>query len=328
MSTLAENMGAKTELGSGLQEGLNTVSNYQELTFTLYVKYILPIDGSVFWVNGALYSDTALMNAAVQGLAMYDTLGNVVPTRVFSAQGALHINQDVQQLEDRNIVFNHMIFTTPQPINSFNALSPNLIYVANNNGTQFAFSRREAYFQNADLYHYRGDALYSVNATQLIDSMSGFDQVTPVVSNSLPIWLTLNQYFPVFSSYLTGLNYLPPYAVAHIEPSDTQAYQIPFVDQQSNPWQLTRDRVKITIYGKRNQDALNFINYVFQYSVNTDNIGIVNLPTIQDEKMTQVELGIISQKKTITFDVSYYQTTANNIAKELIKEAFISLTAV
>jgi hypothetical protein len=328
MSTLAENLTAKTELGAGLQQGIDTSSGFQELTFILYVKFILPIDGSVFWVNGALYSDTALMNAAVQGLAKYNTLGNTIPARVFSAKGGLHIVQDLHQQEDSYIVYNHMMFSTPQPINSLNALTPNLIYVANNNATQFAFSQRDAYYKNADMYHYRGDALYSINDTQLIDSLASFDQVTPVVSNSLPIWLTLNQYFPMYPSYLTGLNNVPPYGVVHIEASDTQAYQFPLSDINSNPWQLTKDKVKITIFGKRNQDALNFINYVFQYSLNTDNIGLTNLPTIQDEKMGQVEFGFISQKKTITFEVSYYQTTANNIARELIKEAFITLTAV
>ena len=47
---------------------------------------------------------------------------------------------------------------------------------------------------------------------------------------------------------------------------------------------------------------------------------------MRDEKMTQSELGILAQKKTITFEVSYYQTTVNNIARQLIEKAFISVT--
>jgi hypothetical protein len=65
---------------------------------------------------------------------------------------------------------------------------------------------------------------------------------------------------------------------------------------------------------------------VFQYSQNTDNIGIMNMPVIQDEKEAQPEFGIIAMKKSITFEVSYYQSTVNNIAQKTIESAFISLT--
>jgi hypothetical protein len=53
----------------------------------------------------------------------------------------------------------------------------------------------------------------------------------------------------------------------------------------------------------------------------------MNMPVMQDEKVTQPEMGIIAQKKVITFDVSYFQTTVNNVARQLIEKAFISVTA-
>jgi hypothetical protein len=40
---------------------------------------------------------------------------------------------------------------------------------------------------------------------------------------------------------------------------------------------------------------------------------------IRDEKRTQPELGILAMKKTIEFDVSYYQARANNVARQLLQ---------
>jgi len=328
MASVAETAGAKTQLGAGLAEGVNTLSLNQTITFTLYVKLILPLDGYVFWVNAALLTDSALYNAAQFNRLEFDQFGDSLPARQLVAQGSLHYATEMHQIDDRTTAYNHMIFTSLQPIQDFNLINPNLIYVAtNSDGIKFAFSRRENFYKQADLYHYRGDALYSVMDTQLIDSMTGFDTTSPIVSNSLPIWLSLNQFFPMYPSYLVGQNIAPPYASVDISPSDTYAIQaFPLLDKNSNPNQLTHDKVKITIYGIRNQEALNFAQYVFDYSLNTDNIGVQNMPIVQDEKMTQPEFGIIAMKKSITFDVSYYQTTVNDIARKLIESAFINIT--
>ena len=157
--------------------------------------------------------------------------------------------------------------------------------------------------------------------------MTGFDTTSVIVSNSLPIWLALNQFFPMYPSYLVDQNIPPVYAAVDIAPANTIALQdFPLLDPDSNPWQLVKDTVKITIYGIRNHEALNFVQYILDYSRNTDNIGLMNMPVMRDEKMTQSELGILAQKKTITFEVSYYQTTVNDIARQLIEKAFISVT--
>ena len=42
-----------------------------------------------------------------------------------------------------------------------------------------------------------------------------------------------------------------------------------------------------------------FQDYLFQYSLDTDNIGIMNMPIIKDEKRTQKEIGVIAQKKSM-----------------------------
>jgi len=330
MATIFENMGAKTELGSGLAAGVETLSYNQEVVFTLYVKVVMPIDGYVFWVNGALLTDTAIYNATQYSKLLYDRYENpndTIPPRQFSAKGSLHYATELHQLEERTTSYNHMSFTALEEIQPFNAINPTLIYVATREDVQFAFSRRENFYKQADLYHYRGDALYSIMDTQLVDSMDQLNLAQPIVSNSLPIWLSLNQFFPMYPSYLVASNIAPPFCAVDIDPARTVALQdFPLLDPYSNPNQLVTDTVKLSIFGQNNHQALNFVQYILDYSRNTDNIGMMNMPVMQDEKVTQKEFGIIAQKKIITFQVSYYQSTVNDITRKLIEHAFITVT--
>ena len=324
MASVQETSGAKTPLGASLADGLNTLSLNQEITFTLYVKVVLPLDGYVFWVNAGLLSDSAIYNATQYNYLKYDKPPTApAPRKHLTIQGSLHYSSEVNQLEDRMSVFSHVIFTSLSDIVDFQSINPQLMYVANWEGMTFTFNRRDAFYKQADLYHYRGDPLYSIMDTQLINSMSDFDTTNVIVSNSLPIWLTLNQYFPMYPSFLVDQNQPPPYAAVHIEPSSTQALQsAPLITLNSTHYQLVKETVRITIFGTRNFNALDFQDYVFQYSLNTDNIGILNMPVIQDEKVTQSEFGIIAQKKVITFEISYYQANIKDIARKLIEHAF------
>ena len=334
MSTIGETSGAKPQLGAGLTQGMQTLSANEQITFTLYVKLILPLDAYVFWVNASLLTDSAIYNILTYGRGIFNKKGNPLPSRKLTVTGSFHVNTDMHQLEDRTTAYNHVIFTSPQLIQDFNLLNPNMIYVAKYENLKFAFSRRENYYKQADLYHYRGDSLYSIMNTQLIDSMTEFDSTSVIVSNSLPIWLSLNQFFQMYPSYLVGQNIAPPYASIDIQ-STMALGQFPIVKNiytdnqpatQSSINQLAKDTVKISIFGMRNQEALNFVNYIYEYSMNTDNIGIMNMPIIFDEKVTQPEFGIIAQKKSIMFEVSYYQNTVNNVALKLIEEAFIDFS--
>ena len=327
MASAVEAATAKPQLGAGLAQGVETLSGNEQVTFTLYVKLVLPLDGYVFWVNAALLTDSALYNASQYNKLLYNNYPEGVPSRQLVASGSFHFSSDVQMLEDRQTVFNHTTFTSLVEIADFNLINPQFQYIATYQGMRFAFNRRENFYKQADLYHYRGDALYSVMTTQIIDSMTGFDTQSVIVSNSLPIWLALNQFFPMYPSYLVDQNIVPPYAAIDINPSLTTALQdFPLLDPNSNPFQLVKDTVKITMYGIRNHEALNFVQYILDYSRNTDNIGLMNMPVMQDEKMTQSELGIMAQKKTITFEVSYYQSTVNDIARKLIEHAFMEIT--
>lgn len=329
MASIEETVGAKPQLASGLAQGVETISGYEEVTFTLYVKLVLPLDGYVFWVNASLLTDSALYNASQYNALLYNNYPEGVPARQITAKGSFHVSQEMHQLADRTTVYNHIIFTSLQPIQDFNLINPQFLYIANYQGYKYAFSRRENYYKQADLYHYRGDALYSMMSTQVIDTMTGFDTESVIVSNSLPIWLSLNQFFPMYPSYLVEQNLPPVYASVDIDPRQTTALQdFPLLDPESNPYQLVKDTVTIELFGVRNHDALNFVNYILDYSRNTDNIGLMNMPVMQDDKVTQPEMGIIAQKKTITFEVSYYQTTVNDVARKLIEHAFINLTGV
>ena len=326
MATIEETSGSKVELGAGLAAGVNTLSLNQTVLFTLYVRMVLPLDGYVFWVNANLLTDTALFNAAQYNRLEYDSYDTPLPARTIEAQGSLHQSIETQMLEDRNMARNRMTFTALHSVDDLNQINPQMMYVAEEFGQKFAFTNRNDFYRQSDLYHYVGHALYSVMTTQLIDTMTGFDADSVIVSNSLPIWLTLTKYFPLYPSYLVPNNLPPPYAAVHIEPSRTEAIQVaPRLFPNSSTYQLAKDTVKITIYGQRNSTAIEFQNYVLDYSLNYDKIGIMNMPVIRDEKMTQTEFGIIAMKKTIEFEVSYYQQNIRDVAVQYIREAFINI---
>ncbi len=323
--TIASSAQSKGQLASGLAQGVETISQNQSITFTLYVRLVLPLDGMIFWVNATLLTDSAVFNSSEFDSIQLNNLGKTLPSRVISAKGSIHYATQKQQLEDITASFNSILFTSIQEINDLNSISSNHIYVAEFNGLKFAFNQRNSFYKQADLYHYRGDALYSIMDTQLIESMTDFNLDNLIVSNSLPVWLTLNKYFDVYPSYLIPSNIAPPYASIDIDPNNTEAIQsTPLVDINSSPNQLVMDKVKITFYGLNNNIALNFMNYVFSYSIDSGNIGLMNMPVIRDEKSTQSELGIIAMKKTAIFEINYYQSTINDVARQLITSVFVT----
>jgi hypothetical protein len=147
----------------------------------------------------------------------------------------------------------------------------------------------------------------------------------PIATNSLPIWLSLTQVMPIYPSFLVPTNLHPPYATVHIAETDG-IQSAPYIDNTSTHWQLVKDKVKVTIYGKRNNDALDFQDYIFQQSLNSENFGIQNIPIIKDEQRIQSELGILAIKKVIEFDINYYQSRALDIARQLILSATCSVS--
>ncbi|HEY0181255.1 MAG TPA: hypothetical protein VGC09_00470 [Rhodopila sp.] len=315
MPSIEEVLGAKSELAATLAAGLSQISNAQTVVFTMYVRVVLPMDGFVFWVRADLVSATQLKNAT--GL-------DVAPNATTTVQGSLHYTSDEHQNDDETITVNRVVFTAPRPVEAMNLVNGQVMFLGEFEGIRFAFSRRDAFFKQADLHHYVGDAVYPTMEPQIIDHIETFQSSEIVVSNSLPVWLHLANGLgaPIFPAHLVPRNLRPPYMSVDIAPESLRSFQMaPHVALDGTMTQLVAENVRITMYGMRNNDALDFQRRVNEFSVATDLIGIMNMPVVRDEKRTQVELGVVAMKKSIEFEVSYYQARLRGLALQLITAA-------
>jgi hypothetical protein len=309
-----EALAARTPLGSTLAAGVEQISIQQTVTFTLYNRVVLPLDGYVFWVKAAPQVDLVAM-------------------------GSLHYASDSHQDETEDLTINTVLFTSEVSIDDFNDVNPNQLYIGTFDGIQFAFNSRGMFYKQTQLFHYRGNATYPDMSPQVVDTADSLDPESVIVSNSLPLWLALNGFVPpnpglgfanpvtMFPSFLVPQNIAPPWASVDIQTGpDAGLMAAPLLSSDSSHQQLVTERVKITLYGLRNDAALTFIDCVNQYSLDFDTFGIMNVPVLRDEKRTQSELSTIAQKKTVEFDISYYQFTARSVARQLIEtvqETFI-----
>ena len=295
------------QFAADLAAGVALISETQTITFTTYVKQVLPLDGFVFWIRADL---------------------TTVPVPLYTAtvQGSLHYATTFGQDQTQSIDVNRVIFTSTADVDIFNTVNPQTLLVGDIDGLRFSFSSRGSFYRQSGLYHYQGDALYPEMATQLIDDLADLPDQLAVVSNSLPLWLSLDAYCPMYPSYLVPPNITPPWCSVHIEPSDTRALQpVPYISANRSHYQLASDRVYLTFYGLKNNAALDFQDYINTYSLNTDNFGLMNEPIMRDEKKLQAELGTISQKKTIEYEICYYQTRIQSLALQLITSASINV---
>jgi len=294
-----------------LKAGLQQLSRNQAVSFQKYAKTVLSTDGYVFWVaSGSSVSFT----------------------------GSLHVASDRVQEEDQTIGINSFIFTSENEITELNDIDPVTMWVGtwaipNSATLQIAFSRRGPYYQAADIWHYSGFAVYPALSSQLVNAISDLP-TEPIVSNSLPIWLALQSLgvstVMAYPSFLVAENIAPPYVSVHIDPEQTVAVQPfplfqwpgtpnPDTALQSMPsQQLVRDRVRLIFYGLTNQQIIQYIAGIMDYSLNTDAFGFMSNPVPKDEKRSQVEIRVLAMKKTVDLDISYYQTTADALARRLI----------
>ncbi|SAK53543.1 hypothetical protein AWB78_01336 [Caballeronia calidae] len=317
MSILSEASGAPTQLQAALEIGVEQLSNNQSIPFQQYTKYTFAVDGFVFWV-------------ATGTTQMFD--------------GSLHILTDRKQDEDQTLAANQLVFTAEEEVSQLNAIAPDTMWIGtwqtDSATLRVAFSSTGLNYQQAGLWHYRGFAVYPALASQLVASEDDLPS-GPIVSNSLPIWLAQNSMAPVYPSFLVPDNIVPPYITAHIEPEETIALgafpiyrwpgttrpmpgPAPLHDLPSS--QLMRDTVRLTMYGFTNESAIQFYVSLMEYSLNTDDFGFCNSPSIRDAKRTQVEIAAIAMKKTLEIHASYYQGTADAIARRLILSASVTTT--
>jgi hypothetical protein len=318
---------AKGPLAAPLAAGVEQISQNQEITFTRYVKVILPADGFVFWVRSGLLGPSALVNASAANESGPNQSAPLGEIETRTVKGSLHYSTDQVQREDETYGLNKVVFTSLEKIDEFNEVSPQVMWLGTWQGIRFSFSMRGMFYQQADLHHYIGEAVIPAISSQIIDDIAGFDTIRPVVSNSLPIWLTLNAIMPVYPSFLVDENIVPPFASIHIDPSRTTALQaVPYLDSQSSHWQLASDHVRVTIYGLRNASALDYLDYVLGFMRNSEAMGLQNMPIVRDEKRTQDELTVLAMKKTIEFQVDYHQHSAREIGRKFILSCIPTLT--
>lgn len=329
--SVAEAAGGIDQFAAVARAGLETIDRNQEVTFTRYTRLVLPLDGFVFWVKSSALSDGALLNTFLFNATEPNQLPSADrPATEFTVKGSLHYTTTNKQDEAEGFAINRMVFTSEEEVDDLNSPDPNTLWIADSpdqEGLRFAFSMRSMLYRQSKLFHYQGDAVYPSLASQIIESAQGFDVGNVVVSNSLPVWLTLNRYCPMYPSFLIPANVVPPYCAVHIDPNTTTALQsAPYIDPSNRShYQLTTERVKLTFYGLRNFSALDFLDYVNEYSLGRDVIGIMNSPVPRDEKRTQTELNAIAQKKTLEFEINYYQTRIRALAVQHIQSAFLTL---
>lgn len=327
-----------TPMSADLKAGVENISVSQTVTFKKYKRLILPLDGYLFWVKASLVRPGAVFNSAPLNSDAFNskpkaTQAPVTEVPDLKVKGSLHYSTDTRQEESENYAANHIVFTAESAVQDLNQIAPDELYIAEFQGVRFAFSSRGSFYKQADLFHYTGFAVYADMTTQVVDDVTQFNQRQLIVSNSLPIWLAFARQQPfygfaspvqLFPSFLTPPNLLPPYGAVHIPPEATSAIGgAPKLSPRLSSTLLNQDQVRITLYGLNNDVAWDFLQAVLQYSLDYDLIGIMNQPTVRDDKRTQSELGTLAMKKLIDFQVSYYQERTRNLAHQLIKEAIV-----
>lgn len=299
-----------TPLSAALLAGIENIAEAAVVTFTLYRRVVLPLDGFVFWIN---------TGAQVQ------------------AMGSLHRMTEREQNEDVTESNNSMVFTTQVELWNLNAAGTDTIPIGEVDGVKYAFGKIGWYFEQANVWHYTGDAVNPSMSTQFVDSESDLDPSRLIVSNSLPAWLTLYNYnpiwlqpanpaIPLFPSYAMPDNVVPPFGAVHIDPASIEGVQnAPAFDSGMSLTQLVRERVRVTLYGCNNDMALDFLALVENYSIDWNIIGLANSPVVRDEKRPWSEGMILAQKKTIEFDITFVQSRINNLARQMITAAYWAL---
>lgn len=307
LDEIAESTG--TQLSSVLQSAVETISSGQEITFRLYVRQVLPLDGFVYWVNAEIITPDEL-----------ERIGITNP-HTTTIKGSLHRQVVTEQSATSSRDVNNIIFTPITKADDFNIEDPNAIYLGEYEGTQFAFSRMESRYTQSGIFHYRGMAILPTMRSQIIDSPDDISD-EQVISNSTPIWLALKQFATVYPSFLVPSNLKPPYIAADVR--NTVPLQLAAAVRGSARYQLAQDSVRVTLYGFSNQMALDFVDYVVNKALDDEEFGITNVPIVSDAKSNQVEINALAKKKIVDFDVNYYQATTRDISHQLIKEVIFN----
>jgi len=305
-------------LNPSLVAGLDEISSHAVVHFTQYRRVVLPLDGFVFWLRSGS----------------------------FSQAGSLHHAAERSQDEDGTLTTDAVVFTTSEEIVQLNRSSTDTLTVGHVEGVRYAFRRHGWFYANSNIWHYAGASVVAPLAIQLVDDPTQIDPTKLIVSDSLPAWLSLISYTPIwlnppnplitlYPSFAVPDNLEPPYGSVHIDPDGIRALQsspllrpIVGVSPGSPPInvgllhnQLVAERVRVTLYGCNNEMAADFLDLVERYSYDQDIIGIMNMPAIRDGKRTWPEGMVLAQQKFIDFEISYIQNRNYAVATQLILSA-------
>jgi len=306
----------KGPIAAELAAGVDFLSGGAQVTFLLYKKLVLPLDGFVFWVRSNLAPPLP------------------IEPDIVNISGSLHYSTEIEQEETSTLGINTIVFTAEAQIDLFQQLNPQYIYLATYQGIRFSFSSQGKFYQQANLWHYHGVAVTSITNIQIIDNLSQLPS-KQLITNSLPIWLAMPSYVPpypgftcpfiLYPSFLVPQNEPPPYGTVHIE--GTRALEaVALLGPHLESSQLATEKVIVTTYGVDNDDIVTFLNFVIQYSEDWSYIGIRNMPIISDEKKEQAELQVLAQKKIIVFEINYLQESARNVARQHITKSLVEVT--
>lgn len=312
----------QSQQNSTLTQGTEYISQRQKVEFRRYTRVVLEQDGFVFWVATEQY---------------------------MSAEGSLHYATERHQDQDQTIGANQVTLTSEQQISEFNQIAPDSMWIGDwpigdGPAMKIAFAARGNFYEQADIWHYVGFAVFPPLLSQLVENEADLP-AGPIVSNSLPIWLLLNEFagmtVPVFPSFLVPENIRPPYIAVHVQPESTEQLAaapyfgpppgvgIPGTDPApfysfaaSTP---ARDTIELTLFGFSNQMAWQYLGMLIQASIDDENFGFANSPIPRDEKRTQAEIATIAQKKSLTIVANYTQSAADVAARRYIFEASTSI---
>lgn len=321
MAALDEISFDPTQQQGGLAAGLDVLSEEETYSFQLYTQVVLPVDGFVFW----------------------KPVGNAKQIK-----GSFHYALEIKQDADEVAGEGDCLFTSMEQLGTLaqpgTVTTPSSLYVVTvgENPTddprtapvRFAFNRQGHFYAQAGVWHYSGRRIMPAFATQLLDAGNTIDLTRAVKSDSTALWLAMNTYqqsyngapispgITLYPAAMSAQNLVPPYATVDIV--ETEAIgSAPLLNgaQFGSHTQLCRDTVDITLYGLQNNEALLFQDFVNQYSLDTDYLGVMNMPVVKDAKRIAHEIQTLAMKKTIHYEISYYQSTSTSVGRQLITQA-------
>lgn len=288
-------------------------SDYKSLvTFKEYKRKILPLDGFIFWLATGI-------EKTVSGSVSYLT--------------------KKLQKEGESYEQSRVLFTTNEEVKPFHATS-DTTWVGAFNDLRFVLGLCTYEHKETELYHYIGKSLSPAFARQFVDNADDINDQEPIVSNSLPIFLSLpsegNPYLdrypwpenvPVFPSFLVPDNQPPPYVTVHNDAESIKGIGMSAINiTDSSGTQITSERVRLSLYGLSNTQAGNIREYIIRWAlIHPWMMGVMNNPVISDARETSPNITTLAQKKTIDFDVMYQQNALRNSAVQLIRQAKINL---